>query len=90
MNFNTMSQTQFLTKIQILRTNNAKEYFNFVLNDYLLNQGIICHSSCVDTPQQNGIAERKNLHLLQVVRSLMISTNVSKHFWGMLFSQLPT
>ena len=66
MNFHSMIQTQFQTKIQIFRTDNGKEYFNSVLGDFLINHGIIHQSSCVDTPQQNGIAERKNRHLLEV------------------------
>jgi len=45
-----MIQTQFHTKIQILRIDNAKEYFSSVLGDYLLQQEIIHQSSCVDTP----------------------------------------
>ncbi|RVX13764.1 Retrovirus-related Pol polyprotein from transposon TNT 1-94 [Vitis vinifera] len=45
-------------------------------------EGIVHLSSCVDTPQQNGIAERKNRHLLEVARSLMFSMNVPKLFWG--------
>jgi len=63
-NFHSMIQTQFHTNIQILKTNNAKEYFNSKLNTYYLNQGILHISSCVDTPQQNGVAERKNRHLM--------------------------
>ena len=59
-NFNSMIQTQFQIKIQVLKTNNAKEYFKSVLGSYLMRQGIVHLSSCVDTPQQNGIAERKN------------------------------
>lgn len=77
-----MIQTQFQTKIQILKTDNAKEYFNSSLNTYCLNQGIIYISSYVNTPQQNGVAERKNRHLLEVARSLMLSTHVPKQFWG--------
>ncbi|RVW35800.1 hypothetical protein CK203_082476 [Vitis vinifera] len=50
---------------------------------------IIHISSCVDTPQQNGVAERKNRHLLEVARCLMFSSNVPNYFWGKLFSQLP-
>ncbi|RVX00253.1 hypothetical protein CK203_026625 [Vitis vinifera] len=53
--FNTMIQTQFQAKIQILKTDNAKEYFNSILNDYLLSHGIVHQSSCVNTPQQNAI-----------------------------------
>ena len=78
--FHSMIQTQFQTKIQILKTNNAKAFFNSILGPYLIQQGIIHLSSCVDTPQQNGIAERKNRHLLEVSRSLMFETYVPKFF----------
>lgn len=81
-NFHSMIQTQFQTRIQILKTDNAKDFFNSVLGPYLIQQGIIHLSSCVDTPQQNGVAERKNRHLLEVARSLMFATHVPKFFWG--------
>ena len=55
---------------------------NSQLGNYLLCEGIIHQSSCVDTPQQNGIAERKNRHILEVARSLLFSTNMPKKFWG--------
>ena len=81
-NFNSMIQTQFHTKIQILKTDNAKEYFNSGRNTYYLSQGIIHISSCVDIPQQNRPVKRKNRHLLEVARSLMFFTHVPKQFWG--------
>ena len=81
-NFNTMIQTQFQTKIKVLKTDNAKEYFTSILGDYLLSQGIVHQSSCIDTLQQNGVAERKNRHLLEVARSLMFTTHVPKIFRG--------
>ena len=55
-----------------------------------MNQGIIHQSSCIDTPQQNGVAERKNRHLLDVVRSIMLTMNVPKNFWVKPFSHLHT
>ena len=81
-NFNSMIQTQFQTKIKVFRKDNAKDYFNFLLGGYLMDQGIVHQSSCVDTPQQNGSTERKNKHLLEVAKSIMFTTNVPKHFWG--------
>ena len=81
-NFKNMIQTQFQSKIQILKSDNARDYFNSILGEFLAKEGIVLLSSCVDTPQQNGIFERKNRHLLEVARSLMFSTNVPKLFWG--------
>nr|CAN65095.1 hypothetical protein VITISV_011639 [Vitis vinifera] len=81
-NFKNMIQTQFQSKIQILKSDNARDYFNSIIGEFLAQEGIVHLSSCVDTPQQNGIAERKNRHLLEVARSLMFSMNVPKLFWG--------
>ncbi|CAN0910966.1 Retrovirus-related Pol polyprotein from transposon TNT 1-94 [Linum grandiflorum] len=80
--FYDMILTQFNTKIQVLKTDNAHDYFNSVLGTYLSKQGIVHCSSCVDTPQQNGIAERKNRHLLETARALLFTKNVPKHLWG--------
>ena len=74
-----MVQTQFQTKISILHTDNGTEYFNELLGNLLKEKGIYHQSTCADTPQQNGIAERKNKHLLEVARAIMFSLNVPKY-----------
>ena len=81
-NFNTMIQTQFQTKIQLLKIDNRKEYFASILGDYLLSQGIVHQNSCVDTLQKNKVAKRKNRHLVEVARSLSFTTHVPKFFLG--------
>lgn len=81
-NFHNMVQTQIHTSIQVICTNNGREYYNSILESCLQKHGIIHQSSCVDIPQQNGIAERKNLHLLEVTRSLMLAAHVPSRFWG--------
>ena len=45
-------------------------------------KGIVHHSSCNDTPQQNGVAKRKNRHLLEIDRALLFSTKTPKYLWG--------
>ena len=42
--------------------------------------GILHQSSCVDTPPQNGVAECKNRHLLEVAGALLFQMNVPKQF----------
>jgi hypothetical protein len=44
--------------------------------------GIHHQTTCPYTPAQNGVAERKNRHLLEVARCMMISMNVPKYLWG--------
>lgn len=46
------------------------------------SEGIIHQTSCTHSPQQNGIAERKNKQLLEVVRALLVEGNVPCKFWG--------
>ena len=81
-NFYTMISTQYDSKIQFLRTDNGTEYFNETLNNFLLKKGMLYQSSCVNTPQQNGVSDRKNRRLLEIARSLLFASNVPKRFWG--------
>ena len=77
-----MIETQFQTKIGILHTDNGTKYFNQILGSFMRIKGIHHQSTCVDTPQQNGIAKRKNKHLLEVSRAIMFSMHVPKYLWG--------
>ena len=38
-------------------------------------------TSCPDTPQQNGIVERKNRTLLEITRALLIKSHALAFFW---------
>ena len=80
--FHKMICTQFDTKIKILRTDNGTEYMNKNFDAYLESNGIIHQTSCPYTSAQNGVAERKNRHLLEVARSLMFTMNLPKPYWG--------
>ena len=44
--------------------------------------GILYQSSCAHTPQQNGVAERKNRHLIEIARTLLLQYHVPFRFWG--------
>ncbi|KAJ9705809.1 hypothetical protein PVL29_003762 [Vitis rotundifolia] len=81
-NFHSMVQNQFGVKIKSFRIDNARDYFNQTLSPYFQSQGILHDSSCVNTPQQNGVAERKNGYLLNKTRALLFQGNVPKSYWG--------
>ncbi|WVZ50418.1 hypothetical protein U9M48_001671, partial [Paspalum notatum var. saurae] len=75
-------KNQFNAHVQIIRTDNGTEYLNNEFRTFLSKEGILHQTSCPDTPPQNGVAERKNRHLLEVARSLMYTMNVPKFLWS--------
>ena len=81
-NFHDLVHTQFSSKIKILRSDNGSEYMSHKMSQFLNGNGIIHQTSCVGTPQQNGIAERKNRDLLEKTRAMMFYANVPKRFWS--------
>ena len=80
-NFHVEIRTQFNTSIRILRSDNAKEYFSTSFSSFMSSHGILHQSSCTYTPQQNGVAERKNCHLVKTVRTLLLHHKVLQRFW---------
>ncbi|XP_078427688.1 DENN (AEX-3) domain-containing protein isoform X1 [Wolffia australiana] len=77
-----MIHTQFGRKVRQIRTDNAKEYFSGEVNTYLGDRGIAHQSSCVNTPQQNGLAERKIGHIMSAARALLFQGNCPKQYWS--------
>ncbi|CAL2252914.1 unnamed protein product [Prunus armeniaca] len=67
-------KAQFNAQIQILHSENDGEFVNHDFHAYFQQHGIIYDMTCPQTPQQNGVAERKNRHLLKTARPLLIET----------------
>ena len=61
--FYALVKNQFNVQIQAIRTDNGTEYVNNIFGAFMSEQGILHQTSCPDTPQQNGVAERKNRHI---------------------------
>ena len=72
-------QRQFETTIKIIRSDNGSEFF---MTNFFVNEGIVHQISCVNTPQQNSIVERKHGHLLNVARALLIQSHLPKISWS--------
>ena len=73
-------QTQFHVSVQTLRSDNAKEYLSKHFQSLMLHHGILHQTSCVYTPSQNGVVERKNRHLLETTRTFLFQIHIPKHF----------
>ncbi|RVW24990.1 Retrovirus-related Pol polyprotein from transposon TNT 1-94 [Vitis vinifera] len=95
--FSAEIKTQYDVSVKILRSDNGKEYVSNSFQNYMSHNGILHQTSCVDTPSQNGVAERKNRHLLETARALMFQMKVPKQFWAdavstacFLINRMPT
>ncbi|KAM2243153.1 hypothetical protein PS2_009934 [Malus domestica] len=69
-------------KIRCLLIDNRGEYSSSEFSQYLRECRIRHQYTCANTPQQNGVAERKNRHLAEVCRSMLHAKNVSGRFWA--------
>ena len=78
-NFVSTAERQFDTKIKTIRSDNGLE---FIMKQFYDETGIVHQTTCVETPQDNGIVERKHQHLLNVTRSLLFQSNLPSIFWS--------
>ena len=75
-----MIKTQYKTIVRTLRSDNGREYISNDFCSELNKQGILQQLTCPYTPEQNGVAERKNRHIMSVVRCLLRGMEVPKYF----------
>ena len=78
MKFNVNTMFPFLA----IRSDNGSEFKNYTLNEFLSEEGICHQYSAAYTPQQNGVAERKNRTLMDMARSMMAEFQSSQKFWA--------
>ncbi|KAM1643804.1 hypothetical protein ACFX2K_013588 [Malus domestica] len=69
-------------QIKILRSDRRGEYLSNEFLDYLKECGIISQWTLPGTPQLNGVSERRNQTLMNMVRSMMSSADLPVTFWG--------
>ena len=66
-----MVEKQLDKQIKTLRSDRGGEYLLEEFEDFLKEEGIFSQLTVPGTPQQNGVSERRNRTLLDMVRSMM-------------------
>ena len=69
-------------KIKFLRSDRGGEYLSDEFGTQLRKCGIVSQLTPPGTPQRNGVSERRNRTLLDMVRSMMSLTDLPLSFWG--------
>ncbi|GJW46060.1 retrovirus-related pol polyprotein from transposon TNT 1-94 [Tanacetum coccineum] len=81
MSFIRMVENQNDVKVKQIRTDNGTEFRNHELESFCDEKGISQNFSSPYTPEQNGVAERKNRTLIEAARTMLNGSVLSKHFW---------
>jgi transposase InsO family protein len=77
-----MTQNEFNVKVKKIRSDNNTEFKNTQVEDFLDEEDIKHEFLAPYTPQQNGVAERKNLTLIEMVRTMLDEYKTSDRFWA--------
>ncbi|CAH9088992.1 unnamed protein product [Cuscuta europaea] len=75
-------QNEKSLSIQKIRSDRGTEFLNSIIIQYCEENGIHHQTSAARTPQQNGVAERRNRTLKEDGRTILESVGLPKRFWA--------
>ena len=68
-------------KIKTLRSDNGREYTSKKFEYFCKDAGIKRELTNPYNPQQNGVAERKNRTIIEVVKTMIYDQDLPMHLW---------
>ncbi|GKD34647.1 putative ribonuclease H-like domain-containing protein, partial [Tanacetum coccineum] len=75
-------EKQLNHNVKIIRCDNGTEFKNHAMNEFCAKKGIKREFSVARTPQQNGVAERKNRTLIEAARTMLADSLLPIPFWA--------
>jgi hypothetical protein len=69
-------------KLECLRSDNDPVFTSQEFSDLCKLNKIQGQFSCTYSPHQNGLAERHNRVILDIMRCMMLNSGLPRHFWG--------
>lgn len=79
--FKKMVEKETGSFVKCLRTDRGGEFISLDFNNFCKENGIKQQLTTAFTPQQNGVAERKNRTVMNMVRALLSAKSIPKTFW---------
>jgi transposase InsO family protein len=76
------AENQLERKIKRVRSDRGGEYLSNDFGEYCAEYGIIHETTTPYSPQSNGVAERKNRTLTNLVNAMLDCSGLSKSWWG--------
>ncbi|GJX65401.1 retrovirus-related pol polyprotein from transposon TNT 1-94 [Tanacetum coccineum] len=80
--FITEIENQLNHKVKVIRSDNGTEFKNREMDEFYGQKGIKREYSVARTPQQNGVAERKNRTLIEAARTMLADSLLPTVFWA--------
>lgn len=81
-NYEAWCNTQLGAKVKVLHSDRGGEYEGQEFILYLNSRGTERKRTVHDTPQHNGVAERRNRVIVERVRALLHASGLPKSLWG--------
>ena len=82
MKYQAMMERETGRKIKILRSDRGGEYVSSTLKQHFDRNGMQHQFSAPYTPQQNGVAERYNRTVMELVRAMLHHKSMDKKYWA--------
>ena len=80
--FKALVENQCGRKLKVLRYDNGGEYVKSEFIQYFKDSSIQMQNSIPYTPQQNGVAKRKNRSLKEMATCMMEAKTLPPKFWA--------
>lgn len=76
------TENHFGRRIKAIRSDRGGEYIGDKNQEFLRKRGIVHQLTVSHTPQQNGVAERKNRTLTEMARCMLFDADLHNKYWA--------
>ena len=79
--FQILVENQLERRIKIIQSDGGGEFQSIKFQNHLSKCGILQQVSCPGTPEQNGVAERKHRHIVEMGLTMLFNAKLPLSLW---------